>query len=140
MKVYDLLENIDLDKKEVVQEEVLDMTADNDAWAKKYFSAPYATFMTHYTNESKELIKLYNNFKREFEGHALPDSAHETITEMKSYLKFAQSLYRHPQLSEGSAKLSDNVQYAIRKSWGDYPMYRDFLESLSKDMRQLYKK
>jgi len=139
MKVYDLLESIDLDKK-VVQEEVLDMTADNDDWAQKYFSANYSKFMEHYKIESQQLVKLYNDFKYEFKGQPLPEGAQSTLEEIKRYLKFAQSMYRHPQLSEGVSELSENIKYALRKSWGDYPMYRDFITSLSQDMRRLYKR
>ena len=140
MKVSDLLENIDLNKKEVVQEEVLDHTSNNDAWAQKHFSAPsFASFMTHYKTESQELVKKYNEFIREFAGKKLPETISSTLTEMKQYLKFAQSLYRHPQLSEGINELSENVQYAIRKSWGDYPQYRTSLEEFTKDLRRLYK-
>jgi hypothetical protein len=141
MKVFDLLENIDLNKKDVVQEEVLDHTSNNDVWAKKYFSAPsFTSFMKHYKAESQELVRTYNTFIREFADNKLPNSAAKTITEMKQYLKFAQSLYRHPQLSEGVNELSENVKYAIRKSWGDYPSYFTFFEEMTKDMRRLYKK
>lgn len=139
MQVFDILKE---SKKRVkIQEETLENEFDHNEWAKTFFEAPsYKVFMTYYIQESKDLIKQYNDFCRKYRDEILPATIKETANDMKDALKFAQSFYRNTELTEGVRGLSEEVAYSVRKTWGDFPMFREFLESAKKDMARLYKK
>jgi len=139
MQVFDILKE---SKKRVkIQEDTLESNFDHNEWAKKFFEAPsYKVFMNYYIQESKDLIKQYNDFCRQYRDEILPTTIKETANDMKDALKFAQSFYRNSELTEGVCALSEEVAYSVRKTWGDFPMFREFLESARKDMARLYKK
>ena len=135
MQVYELLES-----KEIKEEKIVDATNENNAWATEHFKADFGKFISYYTKEAKELVKEYNEFNRRFAGCKLPDTAQDQMTQIKQMLKFGQAAYRDEHMTSGAKPLTESVQYAFRKSWGDFPMYSDFIKELTKDMARLYKK
>jgi len=131
MEVLDILKEQD---QKIVSEEVIAPSIDKDAWAKKYFSAEsFDHFMHYYIKESKDIIRSYNNFIRNYGKQSLPESTQETLNNIKKSIKFAQAYYRSYNLNESNVELNADVQVALRQTWGNYPMFTDFLSTLNKD-------
>jgi hypothetical protein len=137
MQVTELLENVGKVEEKVV---AIDYTSDNNTWANTYFKADYNKFIDAYTSETKQLVKEYNEFKRRFDGCKVPEQSQAELQQIQKMLKFGQAAYRDETIREGKAQLTESVQYAFRKGWGDYPMYITFLKNLTEDMARLYKK
>ena len=131
MQVFDILKE---EQKKVVKEEVIQPSINKDAWAKKYFNAEsFDHFMHYYIKESKDIIRSYNNFIRTYGNQSIPESTQETLDNIKKSIKFAQAYYRSYNLNESTVALNSDIQVALRKTWGNYPMFTDFLSTLTKD-------
>lgn len=131
MEVIDILKE---QEQKVVTEEVITPSIDKDAWASKYFSAEsFDHFMHYYIKESKDLIRSYNTFIRNYGKESLPESTQDTLNNIKKSIKFAQAYYRSYNLNESAVVLNADVQTALRQTWGNYPMFTDFLATLNKD-------
>lgn len=137
MQVFDILKEAE---KVAVKEEVIQPSVDKDAFAQKYFKAEsFDYFMQHYIKESKDVIKSYNNFMRSYGYHSLPESTQVELAKIKKSIKFAQSYYRSYNMNESAVELNDDIQIALRHTWGNYPMYVEYLDTLNKDFARLAK-
>lgn len=137
MQITELFEGVGEVKEEV---KAIDYTSDNNTWANTYFKSDYNKFIEAYRDETKQLVREYNEFKRRFAGCEVPQQSKAELSQIQKMIKFGQAAYRDQNIFEGKAQLTESVQYAFRKSWGDYPMYITFIKNLTQDMARLYKK